>query len=183
MEALLLAAQAPEPEDRSGLFLILPEPAELIWGAISFAVLVFLIWRFVGPALQKTVEARQQAITGRLDEAEQAKQEAESLLEDYRKQLADARSEANRIIEEARKTADSLRKDMSAKAESEADQIVRRARQEVSAERERAIQELRDEVAQISLDLAEKVVEQNLDHDLQKNLVDRYLRELEEMAK
>jgi F-type H+-transporting ATPase subunit b len=72
---------------------------------------------------------------------------------------------------------------MTAKAEAEADQIVRRARQEVSAERERAIQELRDEVAEISLDLAEKVVEQNLDHDLQKNLVDRYLKELEEMAK
>ncbi len=174
---LVLAA-----EERSGLFLILPEKHELIWGIVSFAVLAFLLWKLAGPALNRTLEARQQAVVGGMQEAEAAKVEAQGLLDDYRQQLANAKDEANRIIEESRRTAEEMRTEMVAKAQSEAEEIVAKARGEVSAERERALAEVRQEVADLSLDLAERVVQGSLDREAQQGLIGRYLDELERMS-
>ncbi|NOY55804.1 MAG: F0F1 ATP synthase subunit B [Actinobacteria bacterium] len=174
---LVLAA-----EGRSGLFLILPEIHELIWGIVSFAVLVFMLWKFAGPALNRTLEARQQAVVGGMREAEDAKLEAQGLLNDYREQLANAKEESNRIIEEARLTAEAMRSDMVAKAKAEAEEIVAKARGEVAAERERALAEVRQEVANLSIDLAERVVQGSLDRRAQEGLIDRYLDELERMG-
>jgi F-type H+-transporting ATPase subunit b len=179
MAPLLLLAQA--EGGRSGLFLIIPEIHELIWGIVSFAVLAFFLWKFAGPALNRMLDARRQAVVGGLQEAEQAKQEAQGLLNDYREQLANAKDEANRIIEEARQMAETMRQEMTAKASSEADQIVAKARSEVVAERDRALTEVRQEVADLSIDLAERVVQGSLDREAQRGLIDRYLDELERM--
>jgi F-type H+-transporting ATPase subunit b len=176
--APLLLAQA---EGRSGLFLIIPETKELIWGIVSFAVLAFLLWKVAMPALNRMLEARQQAVVGGLREAEQAKQEAQGLLDDYRQQLSNAKDEANRIIEEARQTAEAMRAELTTKASADADEIVAKARSEVSAERDRALAEVRQEVADLSLDLAERVVQGSLDRDAQRGLIGRYLEELERM--
>lgn len=173
-DTLLLAA-----EEKSGLFLILPAPAELIWGTISFAVLVALIWRFAGPALKRTLDERQQAVAAELDHAETAKTEAQSLLEDYRKQLAEANEEANRVVEDARATAEGIRHESNARATAEAEEIRLRARDEAESEIARAREGLRAEVANLSVDMAERVVQESLDRDAQRNLVERYLEELE----
>lgn len=180
MAPLLLLAQA--EGGRSGLFLIIPEVHELIWGIVSFAVLAFFLWKFAGPAMNRMLDARRQAVVGGLQEAEQAKQEAQGLLDDYRQQLANAKDEANRIIEAARQTAEELRNELTAKASSEADELVAKARAEVVAERERALAEVRQEVADLSIDLAERVVQGSLDREAQKGLIDRYLEELERMG-
>ncbi|NIA26151.1 MAG: F0F1 ATP synthase subunit B [Gammaproteobacteria bacterium] len=174
---LVLAA-----EERSGLFLILPEIHELIWGIVSFAVLVFMLWKFAGPALNRTLEARQQAVVGGMREAEEAKLEAQGLLDDYREQLANAKEESNRIIEEARQTAEAMRSELLAKAQAEAEETVAKARSEVAAERERALAEVRQEVANLSIDLAERVVQGSLDREAQEVLIGRYLEELERMG-
>lgn len=182
--ALWVAALAQEEAaEEGGVQLLLPHTEELIGGILAFAIVFFFMWRWAFPAINRTLEARQQAIAGQLEEADKAKAEAETLLEDYRRQLADAREEANRIIEEARRTAEAMRQEISERAEREAEEIVDRARQEVRAERQRAVQELRTRMAELSVDLAEKVVQRSLDRELQEDLVDRYLRELEEMAR
>ena len=173
-ETLLLAA-----EEKSGLFLILPQVEELIWGAIAFAVLVLLMWRFAGPAIKNTLDARQAAVTGSLEDAERAKTEAESLLDDYRKQLAQAQEEANRIIEEARETSDALRAETIERANGEAEEIRQKARDDAAAEMSRAREGLRSEVANLSIDLAERVVQESLDRETQLGLVERYISELE----
>ncbi len=116
---LLLAAteetggHADEP---SGLDLILPATEELIWGIVAFAVVFYVLNKFAFPALRKNVEARDKQIQGDLEQAEHAKQEAQRQLEEYKRQLADARGESNRIIEEARQSAEQVRKDLIAKA-------------------------------------------------------------------
>ena len=180
---LVLLAQVeettPVDEPSSGIDLLLPPTSELIAGLIAFVIIFAFVWRWVLPAVNRTLEARQQAITGQLTAAEEAKREAESLLADYKAQLAKARDEANRIVEEARKTGESLRSDIVGKAQTEADTIARRAREEMSAERERAATAIRDEVAALSLDLAQKVVAGSVDTKAQKVLVDRYIAELE----
>jgi F-type H+-transporting ATPase subunit b len=159
----------------------LPHPEELIAGILAFAIVFFFVWRWALPTINKTLEARQQAITGQLSEAEEAKREAESLLADYRAQLAEAKAEGNRIIEEARVAAEQLKADVAARAEEEAAQILSKAREEAQSEKARALADARREVGEISVGLAEKIVGESLDDKLQKELIDRYLAELESL--
>jgi len=161
---LLLAAEEGVDESGSGIDLLLPETSELIAGVIAFAIIFFFIWRWVGPILSATLERRQ---------------EAEQLASRYREQLAGAKDEAARIVDEARQAADAVRAETVNRAQQEADDIVRRARDEAAAEAQRALDAARSQVANLSIDLAEKVVEQTLDRQAQLGLVDSYLAELE----
>lgn len=175
---LLLAEEAPAEGDGGGIDLLLPDTAELIAGLIAFAIIFFFVWKWVIPAANRALEARQEAITGQLTEAEKAKQDAESLLEDYKQQMAQAREEANGIVDDARQSADALRSDLVSKAEAEAESIRSKARDDAVAERERASAQIRDEVASLSLELAQKVVAGSVDESAQRVLVDRYIDEL-----
>jgi F-type H+-transporting ATPase subunit b len=177
--SVLLAA---EEEGGGGIDLLLPATSELIAGIIAFAVVFFFIWKWAWPAINRSLENRQQAIGGQLKEAEATKLEAKSLLDDYRAQMADAKAEAGRIVEAARAQAETVRTDLVAKAEAEAGQIVGKAREDAANEKARALQEARQEVADISIDLAEKVVGENLDRAAQQGLIERYLADLERMA-
>ncbi|MDQ4065499.1 MAG: F0F1 ATP synthase subunit B [Actinomycetota bacterium] len=177
----LLWAATEGGEEPSGTALILPAIEELLWGAIAFAVVFFVLNRFAFPALRKAVEEREQRIQNDLEGAERAKAEAEAERRQYQQQIADARSEANRIIEEARQSAERVRADLVAKAEADAAQIVARAQEQLEAERNRTVQELQSQVAQLSIELAEKVVNRSLDRDVHRELVDAYIREVSTM--
>src|SRR5918992_5819592 len=110
-DALLFLAQEGEhAEEPSGTDLILPAIDELIWGAVAFAVVFFVLNKFAFPALRKNVEARENQIQSDLEAAENAKHEAQRERDQYKKQIADAHSEANKIIEEARQSAEQVRK-------------------------------------------------------------------------
>jgi F-type H+-transporting ATPase subunit b len=166
----------------SGLQLILPATAELIWGVICFAIVAFFLMRFAFPKLREAVEARERSIQEALEEAEKSRNEAQKLLEDYKKQLAEARSEANRIIEEARHQAEDVRRDLIAKSEKEAETVVARAREQIEAERNRTVQQLQGQIAELSIELAEKVVGRSLDGETQREFVDAYIREVAGMS-
>jgi F-type H+-transporting ATPase subunit b len=171
-------AQAPA-ESGSNASLVLPETNELIAGIVAFAIVFFFVWKWALPAINRTLEARQQAISGRLAEAEKAKVEAESLRSDYEGQIAEARAKSTEIIEEARRQADQLKDDLIVRAKAEADSILAKAREEAAAEVGRALAEARQDVANLSIDLAEKVVGKNLDREAQLGLVEQYIAELE----
>ncbi len=170
----LLLAQ----ESGGGAALILPETAELIWGAITFAIVAFVLMRIAFPRLRESVEKREQEIREKNEEAERSRQEAQQEKEEYGKQLADARAESNRIIEEARGSGEQVRKDVIAKAEKDAENIVARARDQIEAERTRTLQELQGTLASLSIELAEKVVGRSLDGSTQRELVDAYISEV-----
>lgn len=174
-DLLILAAS----EEKSGLFLILPDPAELVWGAVSFVVIVFLIWKFAMPALDRTLEARRSAVVSQLEEAEQAKGAAERLRDTRRQELDEAAREADRILESARSDAESLRQEAIDRAAAEAAQITERARAEAANEHARVREEARREITVLSLDIAEKVVGSRIDSSTHQMLVDDYIRELE----
>jgi F-type H+-transporting ATPase subunit b len=181
-QVALLLAQEHGGGGSSGLDLILPAPAELIWGVICFAVVAFVLMRVAFPAIRKTVEAREGNIQSALEEAEKSKNEAHKLLEDYKKQLAEARSEANRVIEEARHQAEDVRREIIAKAEKDAEGAVARAGDQIEAERNRTVQELQGQIAQMSIELAEKVVGRSLDGESQREFVDAYIKEVAGMS-
>lgn len=174
MFATILAVDE-EPE---GIDLLLPESSELIAGVIAFLIIFGVVWKWALPALSKTLEARQEAIVGQIRDAENTKAEAESLLADYKTQVEGAQGEANQIIEEARVTAESIRSDIVSRADAEAASLMERARSDVATEKERATAALRQDVANLSLDMAEKVVAGSLDRDAQAALVDQYLDDL-----
>ena len=170
-----------EAEASSNVSLVLPETNELIAGIVAFAIVFFFVWKWALPAINRTLEARQQAIVGRLEEAEKTKAEAGTLLANYEKQLSDARNRGNQIIEEARRTADQMKTDILARAQSEGDALLAKARQEAATEKARALAEARQEVANMTIDLAEIVVEKNLDRATQVALVESYIADLEKM--
>ena len=155
-----------------------PAAGELIVGLLAFFVLFFFTWKWVLPRFRQVLDDRRAKIQGEMEKAEGERQEAEKLLEQYRQQLAQAREEANRIIEEARSTADALRRDLQTKAEEQAQATVARAQDEIRAERDRAFQELRDQIAAIAVDLAGRVVEKELDSSTHERLIDGYLDEV-----
>ena len=161
---------------------ILPEINEIIWGGLTFALLFIVLRMFAFPAIKKSLKAREDRIRGDLEAAEQAKAEAQSVLEDYQRQLADARNEAGRIIEESRRAADDLRKELMAKAESEAAELRTRAQADIDATIAQAKADLQRQVAGFAVTLAEKIVERSLDRDAQQGLIDRYIDELGQMA-
>jgi F-type H+-transporting ATPase subunit b len=162
-----------------GLELLLPATPELIAGIIAFALVFFFVRLWAWPAINESLENRQKAIGGQMQEAEQAKAEAEKLRADYRAQLAEAQAERNRILEAARGEADEVKAEMIAKAEAQAAEILEKAREDAASEKARVMQDAQREVANLTVDLAEKVVGSNLDRQTQLGLVERYIAELE----
>ena len=179
--AIAVLATEEGEEASSGASLILPEPAELVAGILAFAVVFFFVWKWALPTINKTLEARQAAITGQLSAAEESKKEAEGLLADYKAQLAEAKSEGNRIVEEARVSGDQTKAEIIAKANDEASQLLAKARTEAESERSRALAEARREVGELSVELAGKIVGESLDAKAHQGLVERYLSDLEKM--
>ncbi|MCU1427560.1 MAG: synthase, subunit b [Actinomycetia bacterium] len=157
---------------------ILPAANEMIWGSISFLILLALMWKFALPPVRKMMEAREDRIRGDLERAEAAKGESEQVLEQYRAQLADARNEASRILEDARQAADQMRRDLIARAEADANDLRARAQEDIRLASERALADLRTRVSELSIELAEKIVEHNLDRDTQLQLIENYINEV-----
>ncbi len=170
-----LGLLAAETSDKENLY---PHASELIVGAISFAVIYFFLWKWVLPRMNALLEERREKIQGEMERAEATRSDADELLANYKAQLASARDEGNRIIDEARKTADQLRVDLQSRAEEESHSIVARAQEEIRAERDRVFQELRIQVGQIAVELAGKVVGESLDTSAHTRLIDEYIDEV-----
>jgi F-type H+-transporting ATPase subunit b len=157
---------------------ILPETSELFYAGFAFIVLFVLMYLFAFPAVKKAMEGRTQRIRDNLDEAERTKSEAQRVLDEYQRQLADARSESQRIIEEARQTAEQMRRDLIARAEAEAAEMRERNRAEIEGAQSRAMADLRAQVSGLAIELAEKVVERNLDRDTNLALIESYINQV-----
>jgi len=157
---------------------ILPEGDEILWAAIAF-VLVFglLAWK-AWPAIKAGLQARQDRIREDLAKAESARTEAETSLEDYKRQLADARNDASQIIEEARLQAEGVRQERIAAVDSEIAELRARAAEDIRLATARAMDDLQSKVTELSIELAEKVVERNLDRQTQTALIESYINQV-----
>jgi F-type H+-transporting ATPase subunit b len=172
-----LAAEAGEPPTEHSP--IIPIWQEIVVGSVAFAVLCFVLMKYVFPVMEKTFAARVDAIEGGIKRAEAAQAEANELLEQYRAQLAEARTEAARIRDEARADAEGIRQDVLAKAREESDRIIAAGRDQLAAQREAIVRELRTEVGTLAVDLASKIVGESLaDEARSRGTVDRFIGEL-----
>jgi F-type H+-transporting ATPase subunit b len=157
---------------------ILPAGNEIVWGAIAFGILLLAMLKFGLPAVRKTMAAREDRIRTDLERAESARTESETELAEYRRQLAEARTEATRILEEARQSADEVKRQIRAQAETEAGEIRARAQDDIRLAAERATADVQGSVAELAIELAEKVVERNLDRDTQIALIESYINQV-----
>lgn len=159
---------------------ILPIWQEIVVGTIAFALLCFVLMKFVFPRMEQTFQARVDAIEGGIKRAEAAQAEANQLLEQYKAQLAEARGDAARIRDDARADAEGIRQDVLAKAREESERIIAAGKEQLVAERQTIVRELRTEIGTIAIDLASKIVGESLaDEARRKGTVERFLTDLE----
>jgi F-type H+-transporting ATPase subunit b len=157
---------------------ILPATNELVWGALAFGVLLVLMWKFGLPPVRKMLKDREDRIRDDLERAEHARTEAETTLEEYRRQVSEARAEGTAIIEQARQDAERVRAERIAAVDQEIAEQRTRAQEDIRLGSERAVAELRAQMADLSIELAERVVEANLDHDRQLALIESYINQV-----
>jgi F-type H+-transporting ATPase subunit b len=159
---------------------IVPIWQEVVLGIIAFGLLCFVLMKFVFPRMEETFRARVDAIEGGIKRAEEAQAEANQLLEQYRAQLAEARTEAARIRDEARADAEGIRQDVLARAREESERIITAGREQLAAQRESIVRELRSEVGSLAIDLAGRIVGESLaDEARNRGTVDRFISELD----
>jgi F-type H+-transporting ATPase subunit b len=148
------------------------------WTLLAFGGLVFLLGKFAWGPILAAVEAREKGIQSALDEAAGRNDEAAKLLAEHKEQLADARRQANELIAEGKAAGESVRKDVEEKARAEAQSIIERARAEIERERDAALDMLRRESVDLALAAASRLMQENLDQDKDRQLVERYLDEI-----
>ena len=167
----------------SGKQVVIPNLPEVIVGLAAFLLLVWVLAKYVYPRMEAMFQARVEAIEGGIKKAESAQAEAAKLLEDYRHQLQEARTEAARIRDEARADATSIREDLLAKAREESDRIINAGREALASERQTTIRQLRAEVGQLAVTLAGRIVGESLEDEArQRGTVERFLAELDDDA-
>jgi F-type H+-transporting ATPase subunit b len=150
----------------------------IIWTVVIFVILLGVLWRLGYPSLLRMVEERERRIQKLLDEAEKANAEAQRILEEHKKQIAAARTEAQDILAKAKTVAQKEREALLAKAREEYEALLARARKDIEAEKEKAIQALRREAVELSIAAASRVIEANLDTDANRRLVTEFLESL-----
>jgi F-type H+-transporting ATPase subunit b len=145
-----------------------------------FALLFFLLAKYVVPPINRAMTARQDAIRNQFADLDQAKQDANEAEEKFKAQLADARHEAAKIREDAREQGAQIIAEMREQAQTEASRIVEHAHAQISAERQQAVTTLRAEVGALATALAGRIVGESLEDDERSGrVVDRFLADLE----
>jgi len=145
---------------------------------ITFLVMLAILARWVYPEIVRLAEARQRAVAEQLAEAEKARKDAEARLEEAKQKLDEARRTAQQVVDQATKTGEQVRQDLKTKAEEDARRIGENARKEIEAERSRALQSARDEVADLVVVATQKVIGESLDDPKHRQLIDRAIKEV-----
>lgn len=159
---------------------IVPLLEEVVVGTVAFALLAYVLMKFVFPRMEQTFQARVEAIEGGIKRAEEAQAEANKLLEQYRQQLAEARAEAARIRDEARADAAASRDEILARAAEDRDRIIAAGKEQLVQERESLVRQLRGEMGALAIELAGRIVGESLaDEARRRGTVDRFLADLE----
>jgi F-type H+-transporting ATPase subunit b len=145
---------------------------------IAFLAMIAILARWVYPRVIAAAEGRQRQIAEQLEAAEKARQEAEQRLKDAEAELQKARGQSSEIIEGANKLAEQMRADGRARAEEEAKRIIESARREIEAERQKALDSVRAEVANLVVAATERVIGESLDITRQRQLIERAISEV-----
>jgi F-type H+-transporting ATPase subunit b len=177
---VLVAAE----EGGGGNFLVSPELGLMIWALLAFGATLFLLNKLAFPRIAEALDRRRRAIEESIQAAERAKREADELLEEYRARLREAREQAEDIVVRARKAADNLAEETKAEASKQREELLAAARRDIEHETRRALDELRREVADLTVTATEKITRKSLTEEDHRRLIEEALAEVdfEELA-
>jgi F-type H+-transporting ATPase subunit b len=162
-----------------GSFLIKPGIGLMVWTLLVFGVTMVLLSRLAFPRISEALERRKRNIEESIDVAERTRSEAEQLLHEYRERLKEARSQAEEIVQRARQAADAHEHESKDRGQEILAEAARKAERDIEAASKRALDDLRREVADLTVMATEKVTRKTLDTDDQKRLVQEALSELD----
>jgi F-type H+-transporting ATPase subunit b len=151
--------------------LISVTPGLMIWTIVCFLIALFVLKRYAFGPIQKMIDARRDQIRRSLEEAEHAREEARRVLEEHKKLIGQARSEAEQILGEARRTGEAMEQRMREETEVERKRRIEETRREIAAETARALEKIRTEVADLTLEATAVVVGRKLDSDRDRELI------------
>jgi F-type H+-transporting ATPase subunit b len=166
-------------EDSGGSFLVSPALGLMFWTLLAFGVTMFVLSRVAFPRIGDALEKRANAIKRNIEESERQRQEADQLLDEYRKRLKEAREQAEDIQARARKAAENLERQAAEEGRSKREELVAAARKDIEAETRRSLERIRKEVADLTVLATEKVTRKSLDDADQKRLVEEALAEVD----
>jgi F-type H+-transporting ATPase subunit b len=165
--------------DEGGNFLVTPEVGLMIWTLLAFGVTLWVLSKFVFPRVQDALDKRQKAIEEAIEESERTRAEAQKILENYRQRLQEARQQAEEIVVRARRAAEEHERESREAARQQREELLEQTRRDIEAETRRAIQEIRNEVADLTILATEKVTRKVLSPEDQQRLVQEALSELD----
>jgi len=158
--------------------LVTPGIGLIFWSTLFFLVLLFVLGKFAWPAILTAVKARNESIRNALDAAGKAKEEMAQLQADNEKILAEAKAERDALLRDAKQIKDNLIADAKEKAGEEAKKLVQNAREAIRAEKVAAINDMKEQLVTLSVDIAEKVLRAKLQESkAQKKLVNKLINE------
>ena len=163
----------------SGSFLIKPGIGLMIWTLLVFGATMLLLRRYAFPAIGAALDKRQKAIEDSIDTAERTREEADKLLAEYRERLREAREQADEIVARARQVADVHETEAKERGQEVLAEAAKRAERDIDAATKRALDDIRQEVADLTILATEKVTRKTLDDADQRRLVEQALAELD----
>jgi F-type H+-transporting ATPase subunit b len=176
--AIPLAAEA-AGEEGGGSFLVSPGLGLMIWTLVLFLFTMWVLSKLAFPKIQEALDRRAKVIAESIDAAERQRKESEELLAEYRARLAEAREQADDIMARARKAAETAEAEAIADGKQKREELVATAKRDIEAETRRALEQIRTEVADLTVLATEKVTRKSLTADDQKRLVEEALAEVD----
>lgn len=159
--------------------LIKPEIGLIFWMSISFLVVLFILGKFAWPMILKALKEREESIANALNSARKAKEEMAALNADNEKLIMQARAERDLLLKEARDARDSIVAEARTKAQTEANKIMAQTRETINTEKMAALTELKNQVAAMSIEIAEKILRHELSNDeKQKSLMENLIKDI-----
>jgi F-type H+-transporting ATPase subunit b len=178
-DTLVFATEAGAEDDEGGSFLVSPNVGLMVWTLALFGVSLYILWKVAFPRIAEALDRRQKAIEDSIDTAERTRREADELLAEYRERLTAARQQADEIVARARKAAEQAEADAVSHGKHRREELLEQARKDIETETRRAIQEIRAEVADLTILATEKVTRKTLTTDDQRRLVEEAVAELD----
>jgi len=175
----VITAAADAAKEESSNFLVSPDVGLMIWTVLAFVVAMIVLRKYAFPAISDALEKRQRLIEDSIDSAQRTKDEAEQLLAEYRERLKEARAQAEDIVLRARKAGEAHERESLEGAKKSREELLEQTRRDIEAETRRAIQEIRREVADLTVAATERVTRKTLNEDDQRRLVEEALNELD----
>jgi F-type H+-transporting ATPase subunit b len=167
------------PFAAGGSFLITPNVGLMVWVLVVFFLSFFVLRKWVYPSIITALDARAKTIEDSIDAAQHTREAADKLLADYQERLKEARGQADEIIARARKAADVHEHDAQEQARVNRERMLEQTRRDIEAETRRAIQEIRREVADLTVTATEKLTRKVLTEEDQRRLIDEAMAELD----